>query len=180
MDGGSGRRVGATKECRCGREDASVIIRSSAGKRQKPSSIGVSNFGNRAVAMADSQEEVEHPLNPLRDKGRDCHPVACGQHQKVQVNLDRVALITGGLLEVDTIREYLLVILLDEDLRAQCAPPLGRSEFREHDSCVEEAQRLAGEMGVGGEIVREIPFDVRGVGPYPSQQTEEEHRTQHL
>ena len=79
------------------------------------------------------------------------------------VNVERVAVITRGLLDVDAIGEQLRTALGEEHAGADTLP-LGRvSKLGEERSRIEQAERFAGQMCVRREVVGQVPLDVIGM-----------------
>ena len=66
----------------------------------------------------------------------------------MQIDVDRVSLIAGGLLEVHAVRGDLPPALGEENARAQFAPSWRIREFATQHACVEEAERFAREVRV--------------------------------
>ncbi|PYQ59763.1 MAG: hypothetical protein DMF58_10475 [Acidobacteria bacterium] len=62
----------------------------------------------------------------------------------MQIDVRRVALVTGRTFEVDAVVKDLSLDLLDQDALAQRAPPFRALRFRKENSCVEESEPLAG------------------------------------
>ena len=83
----------------------------------------------------------------------------------MQVDLDGVALVAGGALEIHTVGKNLPPALLQQNPRAQLSPARGVAQAWEEGAGVEQAERLAGEVRVGRVRSRQVPFHVRGVRP---------------
>src|SRR5262245_40139766 len=87
----------------------------------------------------------------------------------MQVNLDGVPLIAGGLLEIHAIGQRLPFDLLEKDAGAESAPARSLLHLWEEHACIPEPQSFTGEMSVGREVMRKISLDVQGM---PSNRTE--------
>ncbi|MEO8464688.1 MAG: hypothetical protein ABI640_05055 [Gammaproteobacteria bacterium] len=81
----------------------------------------------------------------------------------MKVDLGGIALVLGGLLEVDTIVQNLSVEARLQNLGAEGAPARGVLRSVKSRSNVEEAQRLAGEMGVRTEVRGQVTLDMQRV-----------------
>src|SRR5262245_53731227 len=79
------------------------------------------------------------------------------------VEICGVSKIVRRLLEVSTILAHVKRQLLEQYRQALIAPFIGAAQFRECRPDIEEPERLARQMGVWGEIMREILFDVAAV-----------------
>ena len=89
-----------------------------------------------------------------RDTPRHRHAVAFGEQQKLLIRFDGVAVITGRSLEVNAVRADLRCGS-PQSTRARLPPPPARVfELRKQGACVEQAERLAGEVRVRREVVR--------------------------
>ena len=55
--------------------------------------------------------------------------------------------------------------LLQQNTHSQVPPARSGAQLGEDDARVEQAERLTGQMRVGGEVIGEIALHVRGVGP---------------
>src|SRR5690349_20680247 len=86
-----------------------------------------------------------------------------GQQQCVEIEIDRVSVVIGRLLEVDAVREQLPLELLRQNRAAEHAPTLSKCEFWKCRADVQQPERFAGKMRVRTEIGREIPLDVSRV-----------------
>ena len=87
----------------------------------------------------------------------------------MEVDLRRVPLVVRGLLEVDTVRQDMALTLLDEDPHPALLPPARAGQVGEEDPRVQETERFARQVGVGGEVGREIALDVAGVALDPGE-----------
>ena len=94
----------------------------------------------------------------------------------MEVDLHSVALVAGGLLEVDAVREHLLLDLVHQDPRAHLAPMSSRPQFGKHNPRVVQAERLTGQMHVRREVIREVLLYVRSMGPDPAEDLDEKPR----
>src|SRR5262249_39805451 len=96
----------------------------------------------------NGQQEVEHALDPLREPCLDDDLVARRQDQEVQVDLQRVAVVARGQLEVDAVWKDVHLALALQDALTERAPTPGGAKLREGRSGVEQTERFAGEMRV--------------------------------
>src|SRR2546425_3896114 len=80
---------------------------------------------------------------------------------------------------MDAVLEDLPLALFHENPSPQGPPTVSRWQFRERDPRVEEAKRLAGEMRIWGEVIREVPLHVRRMCRNPRQNLDEELRGEH-
>ena len=78
------------------------------------------------------------------------------------------------MLEVDAVGENLLFALLDQDPEPLLAPQPSATELGEDEARIEETKRLASEVSVRREVMREIGFDVGGVGADPIHQVRDQ------
>src|ERR1700741_4624484 len=92
----------------------------------------------------------------------------------MKVDLRGIALIASGLLEVDAVRQDLPLAFSDQNVRAEIAPAGRGFKLGKHGAGVKQAERLAREMGVGREVVRQVFFHVRRMERDPFEHTYEE------
>jgi hypothetical protein len=93
----------------------------------------------------------------------------------VEVDLDRVALVGRGLFEVDAVRQDLNVDLLLQDGLAKRSPACPRPAGEE-DASVEEAECLAGQMGIRRGVAGEVALEVGSVSTHPREHLRNELR----
>src|SRR5207253_5780725 len=135
-----------TKPCGGRRKNPPAVIGRSADEGQEPTAVGVADRRYRPVGTADGEEEVEHALDTLADHRGDGDPVSRRENQEVEVDLDRVALIARGLLEVDAVGKDLPLALLNQNLGRAPAPACRPPALGQHHARIEETKRFAGEM----------------------------------
>ena len=92
----------------------------------------------------------------------------------MQIELERVALVAGRQLEVDTVVEDVARALLDQDPGAELAPVIGARQLGEDQPGVDETEGFARQVRVRREVVREVTLDVRGVSPDRADDTIEQ------
>src|SRR5258708_32301533 len=102
-------------------------------ERRVPPAVAVADLRNQAFGLPDGEEKVEHTLYPLAHFGRHFPAAVRGQDEEVQIDLHRVALVAGGLLEVDAVCKHLPPARLAEEAGAPPAHPLRPAHPRESD-----------------------------------------------
>ncbi len=125
------------------RPRGSAFDRGASGSRQPPSESPID--GTVPSGMADGQDELEHPLQPLRHQRRHVDAVAGREHQEMQVDVRRVPLEARGLLEVHAVRVHLAFAFGDEHTRGHVTPSARVGEFRKQRGHVEQRQRVDGD-----------------------------------
>src|SRR6185503_159379 len=90
----------------------------------------------------------------------------------MQIEFRRVTLVTGGLLEINPVRQDMAMELVQKDPHTELAA--SRVQFREINPGIKQAERLTGKMSVRRKIVGQIFLNVRGMRPDPGQYFDEQ------
>ena len=88
-------------------------------------------------------------------------PRTSSRQQREKIEVERVALVVRRPLDVPAVRRESAIDLVQKDSPAVVDPALARREFRKCLPDDIERQRLARQMGIRAEVVREVLFDVR-------------------
>ena len=94
----------------------------------------------------------------------------------MEAEIRRVAVVIRGLLEVGPIGPHVFLQLLDEDCPPSALPPPGTAELGKQRAQIQQAERLAREVGVGAVVGRWVRLDVSTLQVEKLEHLEEHRR----
>ena len=109
---------------------------------EEPAAIVIADTWRHSSA-AEQQEGVEHPDEGLVEIGRDHNSVRCCQDPAVQEKVERIHVVIGGLLEIETVVPHLLAGLGEDHLPTHTFPAGSRSQSWKQTPQEEQCDSLA-------------------------------------
>ena len=129
-------------------------------ERECPAAIVVSQRRKCAVGPRQMHQELQHAAHFVRNRVRKMQPVLLRQHHRLQVEIERITVITGRELPIYAIVQDLLFRRFGQQGGGPAKPDGGPFLIPKHQSGNEQGSSLADQMRVGAAEERRVPVNM--------------------